>query len=147
MVMEEWTEKYRPQKLDNILGNDKAVAELRACLSDNVTTPDAVAKAAVEYWIDDPNLRQMLLGNAERIDFSFECGCPPERGVILVAILLQRVMVLRAIVGKIIYPIIVGVITGIPDIIVVIVFLKWVEDLQAIVTNVTETVNIVIFLK
>lgn len=33
MVMEEWTEKYRPKKLDNILGNDKAVAELRAWAS------------------------------------------------------------------------------------------------------------------
>jgi len=30
MIMEDWTQKYRPETLDQILGNDKAVAELRA---------------------------------------------------------------------------------------------------------------------
>jgi replication factor C large subunit len=30
MVIEDWNEKYRPGKLDDILGNDKAVSDLRA---------------------------------------------------------------------------------------------------------------------
>jgi hypothetical protein len=48
------------------------VAELRACLSDNITTPDAVAEVAVERWLDDLELRKVLLGNWERIGAGFD---------------------------------------------------------------------------
>jgi len=39
------------------------VAELRTCLSGDVTTPFAVASAAVKQWLREPELREMLLGN------------------------------------------------------------------------------------
>ena len=49
------------------------VAELWACMSDSVTTPAAVAEVAVEPWLDDPELREMLLGTSwERIGVGYD---------------------------------------------------------------------------
>ncbi len=50
------------------------VIELRACLSDNATTPDVVAKAAVDEWLAELALRQMLLGNWTRIGVGYDWG-------------------------------------------------------------------------
>ncbi len=65
------------------------VAELRACISDNVVIPAVVAEVAVEQWLADPALSKMLLGNWERIGVGYDWGCPdPEtRGVMLVVVL------------------------------------------------------------
>jgi len=49
------------------------VAELWACISDSVTSPAAVAEVAVEPWLDDPELREMLLGTSwERIGVGYD---------------------------------------------------------------------------
>lgn len=66
------------------------VAGLRACMSDNVTTPDAVAQVAVEHWLGDPMLREMLLGRWHQIGVGHDWGCPMERGVVLVVLLAGR---------------------------------------------------------
>jgi len=42
-------------------------------MSDSVTTPAAVAEVAVEPWLDDPELREMLLGTSwERIGVGYD---------------------------------------------------------------------------
>ena len=68
------------------------VAELRARMSDSITTPDAVAQIAVTKWLDAPSLRKELLGSWKRIGVGFAWGCPdPEgRGVVLVVLLAGR---------------------------------------------------------
>jgi uncharacterized protein YkwD len=63
------------------------VAELRACLSEDVTTPDAVAQIAVDQWLGNPKLRAVVLDNWERIGVGLDWGCPTERGVVLVVLL------------------------------------------------------------
>ena len=63
------------------------VIELRACMSDNATTPEGVAQVAVEHWLGEPELREMLLGRWQRIGVGFDWGCPKERGVVLVVLL------------------------------------------------------------
>ena len=65
------------------------MVELRACLSADVTTPAAVAEAAVGQWMDDPELRGMLVGNWERIGVGFDWGCPKADagGVVLVVVM------------------------------------------------------------
>jgi uncharacterized protein YkwD len=81
-------------EVDNSLAEElgEPVAELRACLSSDVTTPAAVAEAAVEQWLDEPELREMLLGDWERIGVGFDWGCPkPDaRGVVLVVVMVGR---------------------------------------------------------
>jgi hypothetical protein len=63
------------------------VAELRTCLSESVTTPEAVAQAASEEWLI--NLDEVLLGHWERVGVGFDWGCPKNgtRGVVLVVLL------------------------------------------------------------
>jgi uncharacterized protein YkwD len=63
------------------------VIELRACMSDNVTTPDAMAQYAIEHWLDDTDLRGMLLSSGQRIGVGHDWGCLTERGVVLVVLL------------------------------------------------------------
>jgi len=65
------------------------VAELRACMDDSITTPDAVAQLAVEHWMARPDLREALLDRWLRIGIGFEWGCPDPRGrgVVLVVLL------------------------------------------------------------
>jgi uncharacterized protein YkwD len=78
-------------EVDDSLANElgEPVAELRACLSADVKTPAAVAEAAVEQWLVEPELREMLLGDWERIGVGFDWGCPkPDaRGVVLVVVM------------------------------------------------------------
>jgi hypothetical protein len=59
------------------------VIELRACLSDNVTTPEAVARIAVERLLANPERRTMLLGRSRRIGTGYDWGCLSEGGVVL----------------------------------------------------------------
>jgi uncharacterized protein YkwD len=66
------------------------VAELRACLSDNVTTPDAVAQIAVDHWLGNPKLRETVFDTWQRIGVGLDWGCPTERGVVLVVLLAGR---------------------------------------------------------
>ncbi len=78
-------------EMDNAVASKlgEPVAELRACISDNITTPATVAQLAVEQWLADPQLSKMLLGNWERIGVGYDWGCPdPQaRGVMLIVIL------------------------------------------------------------
>jgi uncharacterized protein YkwD len=76
-------------EVDNTVADrlGEPVAELRACLSHNATTPEAVARAAVGEWLADSD--EMLLGHWERIGVGFDWGCPQDdaRGVVLVVLL------------------------------------------------------------
>jgi hypothetical protein len=76
-------------EVDGAVANQlgEPVAELRACLSDNATTPEAVAQAAGEEWL--AGLDEVLLGEWRRIGAGFDWGCPKEggRGVVLVVLL------------------------------------------------------------
>ena len=76
-------------EVDDSMANElgEPVAELRACLSAAVTTPAAVASAAVEQWLDDPELHRMLVGDWERIGVGFDWGCPDAGGVVLVVVM------------------------------------------------------------
>jgi uncharacterized protein YkwD len=62
------------------------VGELRACMSPDVTAPAAVARFAVENWLDDPLLREILLGKWQRLGVGLDWGCPTERGIILIVL-------------------------------------------------------------
>ncbi len=64
-------------------------AELRACLSANVTAPEDVARYAVGGWLDEPKFAMMLLGSWERIGVGFDWPCPQEDagGLVLVVVL------------------------------------------------------------
>jgi uncharacterized protein YkwD len=66
------------------------VAELRACLSEDVTTPDAVAQLAVDHWLGNPKLREVVFDKWQRIGVGLDWGCPTERGVVLVVLLAGR---------------------------------------------------------
>jgi uncharacterized protein YkwD len=81
-------------EVDGSLANElgEPVAELRACLSADVTTPAAVAEAAVEQWLAESELREILLGDWERIGVGFDWGCPKAdaRGVVLVVVMVGK---------------------------------------------------------
>ena len=78
-------------EVDDSLADElgEPVAELRACLSADITTPAAVAEAAVGQWVDDPELHRMLVGDWERVGVGFDWGCPkPDAGgVVLVVVM------------------------------------------------------------
>lgn len=79
-------------EIDGYLSEElgEPVAELRACMSDDVTTPDALAQVAVEAWLGDHKLSKILLDDWQRIGVGFDWGCPTERGVMLVVLLAGR---------------------------------------------------------
>ena len=56
-------------------------------MSDNATTPGAVADAAIQQWLAQPALESALFGPWTRIGVAFDWGCPTERGVVLVMLL------------------------------------------------------------